>query len=102
MNISIGRYTFDGPYTNTGSLQNRSGIYAILCESGGDYFVIDIGESAIVKTRIETHDRIDCWNRHCKGILHVAVLYTPNLQSAGRTRIEQELRNGYNPVCGKR
>ena len=29
-----------------------------------------------------------------------SVLYTPNIQQAGRREIEQELRNQYNPPCG--
>ncbi|MDD2300787.1 MAG: hypothetical protein PHU69_14270 [Fermentimonas sp.] len=102
MSITIGQYQFDGPYTHKSSLQDSSGIYAILCEVSGKYHVLDIGESATVKTRVETHDRADCWKRNCKGTLYVAVLYTPNKQSTGRMLIEQELRDLYNPVCGKR
>jgi hypothetical protein len=26
--------------------------------------VLDIGESATVRTRVETHDRWACWRRH--------------------------------------
>jgi len=102
MSIKIGQYQFDGPYTHTSSLHDKSGVYAILCEVAGKYSVIDIGESATVKSRIETHDRVDCWKRNCNGTLHIAVLYTPNKQSAGRMEIEQELRDTRELPCGKR
>lgn len=102
MSIIIGAYSFDGPYTNTDLLVDKSGIYAILCTSPDDkYTVVDIGESATVKSCVDTHDRKDCWTHNCNETLTVAVFYTPSKQQAGRIEIEQELRNQYNPPCGK-
>lgn len=100
MSIAVGSYTFEGPHTNTDNLQDRSGVYAIHCYRDQAYYLIDVGESAQVKNRIDNHDRKDCWTRNCRGTLTVSVLYTPNLQQAGRQLIEQELRNQYNPPCG--
>jgi len=102
VSIAIGQYTFEGPYDKTASLQDHSGIYAILCYRDSKYVVIDLGESAKVKERVENHDRKDCWKKNCTGTLMVAAYYTPNLQSSGRVLIEQELRAQYNPACGER
>ena len=104
MGIKIGQWTFEGPYqlTETWRLQDRSGVYAILCRRADSYYVVDVGESAQVKTRIETHDRKDCWQRNCKGTLMAAVYYTPRLQQAGRMQIEQEIRQQYQLPCGER
>jgi hypothetical protein len=102
MSIKIGRYEFEGPYSSTDSLQDKSGIYVILCQKDSNYNTVDCGESVTVKTRIENHDRADCWRRNCSGTLCVAVLYTPNAQSAGRVAIEQELRSQYRFPCGER
>jgi hypothetical protein len=103
MSITIGEYSFEGPYRSTEMLQDRSGVYVILDKRvDGYYYILDVGESAQVKTRVETHDRKDCWRRNCKGTLYVAVLYTPNLQQPGRSKIEQEIRQQYNPPCGER
>ncbi len=103
MSINIGGYTFEGPHSLTGALQDRSGIYAVLTSTDGKSFtVIDIGESATVKSRIEGHDREECWKRNRHGILYWAVLYTPNQPQAGRVRIEQALRAEFQPVCGIR
>ena len=101
MPIVIGQYTFDGPHTSTEALEDRAGVYAILCETRSQYHVMDIGESAQLRTRVENHDRQHCWTRKCRGALAVAVLYTPNLHQAGRRAIEQQFRAQYSPCCGK-
>lgn len=102
MSITIGRYTFDGPYTSTDRLEDCSGVYTIICQKEGKNYLIDVGESATVKSRVETHDRKDCWEKNCQGDLAVAVYYTPNLQQPGRMAIEQEIRNQYGLPCGER
>ena len=102
MSIKIGNYKFEGPYTSTASLEDKSGIYAILCHSGEKYSLVDVGESATVKSRVEGHDRKDCWKKNCSSTLEVAVLYTPNKQQPGRMAIEQELRDEYTLPCGKK
>lgn len=103
MSMTIGGYTFEGPYTDTSKLVDKAGVYVILCKaSNGKYYVIDVGESATVKSRVDEHDRKNCWTTNCSGTLMVAVLYTPNTQQAGRREIEQELRDQYNPPCGER
>jgi len=102
MSIKISRYNFEGPYSSTDSLKDRSGVYVILCTGNSSYNPVDCGESANVKSRVENHDRKACWNRNCNSTLEVAVLYTPNLQAAERVAIEQEIRNDYNFPCGSR
>lgn len=103
MAIQLGGYTFEGPYNSTSHLQDRSGVYAVLTSSNGQNFtVLDIGESATVKSRLEGHDREDCWRRNRSGLLYWAVHYTPSQQQSGRMKIEQELRDRYRPVCGIR
>lgn len=100
MAIAIAGYSFQGPFTHTSELQNRSGVYAIICQRGGNNYVIDVGESARVRERVETHDRQNCWNHNCAGALGCAVYYTFDLQQAGRRQIEQAIRNQYSPPCG--
>lgn len=103
MSITIAGYSFEGSYSSADSLEDRSGVYAILCKKdNGNYSLVDVGESATVKTRVETHERKSCWNKNCNSSLTVAVLYTPHLQQPGRIGIEQKIRNQYNPQCGER
>lgn len=99
--MTIGEYTFDGVYNSTENLQDKSGVYAIICQKGDKYYIIDVGESANVKTRVQNHDRKDCWKKNCQEIIVYAVLYTPNLQQLGRMEIEQKIRKKFDPFCGK-
>jgi hypothetical protein len=101
MSIQVGSYVFGGPYKYTSALEDRSGVYVILCSSNGKYTLVDVGESATVKTRVETHERKSCWSRNCHSELMVAVLYTPHLQQSGRIEIEKKIRNSYDLPCGK-
>ncbi len=101
MSVTIGKYTFDGPYTSSDKLEDRSGVYAVIYQHNNEYYIVDVGESASVKSRVENHDRKDCWLRNCLGTLMYCVYYTPDLQQAGRMQVEQEIRNKYDPKCGK-
>ncbi len=102
MPITLGNYEFEGPYKDTSKIEDRSGVYAILCLRDKKYLLIDVGESATVRSRLVGHDRSDCWKHNCSEMLAYAILYTPNKQQSGRMEIEQELREKYDPVCGKR
>lgn len=102
MGLNVGKYEFEGPYPNTDSLQDASGLYVIVDNVNGQNKPIDCGESATVKTRVDNHDRSDCWKRNSSGTLMVAVLYTPHLQSTGRVAIEKEIRDEYEFPCGDR
>lgn len=104
MSVTIGDYTFAGPYTSPEDLEDRSGVYAVLCRSSqtNKLEVVDIGESSQVQSRFQGHERSTCWTRNCTGTLAYAAYYTPNLQQAGRMKIEQALRALYKPPCGDR
>jgi len=101
MTIAIGNYNFEGPYENTSSLKNQSGVYVVLGRnlSSQSWNIVDIGESAMVKDRIENHDREDCWKKQGYGTLAVAVYYC---NEARRMTVEKALRQQYNPPCGER
>ncbi len=96
------KYAFEGPYKSTSSLTDNSGVYFIVCYDGTSNHPIDVGESETIKTRVETHERADCWKRHCSNTLMFAVYYTPNKQQSGRMEIEQDIRCYYNLPCGSK
>jgi hypothetical protein len=101
LSIVLGGYSFNGPWSSTGPLADRPGVYAIFTKNGDAYRVLDIGESATVKSRVQNHDRSDCWKRNELSGLYCAAYYTPNLQQSGRMLIEQRLRDQYAPTCGQ-
>lgn len=100
--MKIGRYEFEGPYSTVDKLEDKAGIYVILVFRNNTYYVIDVGESATVKSRVANHDRSLEWKKQGPGDLFVVVLYTTNIQQTGRIQIEQELRKMYSPPCGVR
>jgi hypothetical protein len=101
MSITVGNYSFEGPFPNTGPLRNQSGVYAILtlCPSTSKYTVVDIGESGSVRDRVANHDRTMQWNRVNKGTLHVAAYYC---DEECRIQLESTLRLQFAPACGVR
>jgi hypothetical protein len=102
MTTTIGGYNFEGSYTSIDKIEDMSGIYAVLCCRNKICNIIDVGESASVRSRIETHDRKDCWKENCSKTLKFSVYYTPNLRESGRKEIEQEIRDQYHSIpCGK-
>jgi hypothetical protein len=101
MGITIGNLSFEGPFAASSQLQSRSGVYAILGRGAGvgDWIVVDIGESGDVKDRVENHDRKVQWQARGHAMLNVAAFYC---DPAARMKIEKQLRQRYNPVCGDR
>jgi len=96
------KYNFEGPYSNPGSLEDRSGVYAILCEENGKLYLIDVGESSEVRTRVETHDRKACWERNCSGIIKYAAYYIEYGKKPSRVEVKQDIRDNYNIPCGEK
>ena len=100
MSIRISGYDFEGPYASSDTLENRSGVYVVgYSIDAGRWRIIDVGESANIRTRIENHDRKDCWRRHASNGYQFGVYYTPE---ARRMQIEKRIRAECNPPCGKK
>ena len=101
MNIEIGNYSFEGCYSGAAYLEDKPGLYAIFCKTYEKNVLIDIGESKNIKSRVEDNERSSCWRRNCASALGYAALYTPKLGEKERQKIEQEIRDEHNPVCGR-
>ncbi len=101
MAIKINNLKFDGPFQSTNELKDDPGIYAILCEIKNHFYILDVGESETVKTRIEGHDRKDCWKKQFQGDAVYAVLYTQDKEQAERMSIEKQIRDRYQVPCGE-
>ena len=101
MTIQIDQWNFTGPFNNTGEVNSRSGVYAILTRpnSTAQYNLVDAGESGDLRSRLDAHDRKECWRRNNAGELAVAVLYC---DERSRMAVEARLRTTFNPACGIR
>ena len=101
LTITVGEYTFAGPYISPDSLTNQGGVYAIHCYRNEKYYLIDVGESGDIKDRVKNHDRKDCWDSECSGSLRYSELLTPRKDQKARVAIEKSIRDAYDPPCGK-
>jgi hypothetical protein len=101
MSITIGQYSFEGPYTDAAHLRRQSGVYAILGRSreADRWSVVDVGEAADIQGRVANHDRAPCWRGQGHRVLTAAAYYCPEVP---RMQIECELRRQFGPPCGDR
>jgi hypothetical protein len=94
-------YSLEGPF-DFESIRDVGGIYVIVCPTPLQTQIVDIGESGQLKTRLDNHERRDCWYRNCNpDRLQVYVFYTPGMSEEHRMEIEADLRSHWNPPCGK-
>jgi hypothetical protein len=79
-------------------------IYIIICVVRDNaWFIIDIGQSGHLGTRIDGHDRKECWRRECpNGTIWVCAYPMPSATEQQRVELERQLRIMYRPSCGKR
>jgi len=99
MTMYILNHLFQGHFDSTRFVRNLSGVHAIIdCRSDAKY-LIDVGESGNLQERLNSHEREQCWKRHCLGPFKVAVLYA---NRARRKMIADDIRARLNPPCGVR
>ncbi len=82
-------------------------IYVILCvKPDSSWTVLDVGQTGELGTRIDSHDRRECWARNCETKnIWVCVYPMPSTRYSPQDRraLEAEVRRQYNPVpCGQR
>ncbi len=96
MSIRLGGYSFRGPYKTTSEIKNLSGIYAVIREINGEYFLYDVGESCELRTAIESNNAIYL-KKNSIGKIALYVRYTPFLTFQKRTMIERKLNEIFQP-----
>lgn len=99
MSIKLGKYSFTGPVESIDQIRDRSGEYAIVCKKDNELFLLDVGESTKLRTRIENYDRKECWITNCNGQLIIYVHYTPFAKQKRRIVVENEIREQFQPGC---
>jgi hypothetical protein len=92
--------TFNGPFTSTVHLSDESGVYAVsTLLRDGTHYILDIGESHEVRTRLENHDRASQWQANILNGLFYSTFYC---SEQDRMMLEGHLRDFFNPPCGIR
>lgn len=94
--INILGYEFSGPYSIDGDFNKVAGIYIITSDSNAQH-KIDIGETENLGERIPNHERRNCWTRH-NGVY---LWFHFENDETSRLKKEKELRDHFDPICGK-
>ena len=105
-NITIEGIPFICVNLSEADFADRAAIYVILCVAkDGTWRVLDVGQSGQVGTRIDNHDRQDCWRHNCPSNNIWVCIYpmpTDQYTETDRLKVERKLRLKFNPPCGLR
>ena len=106
--MQIADSDFEGPYTidTTVIPDNKAAVYTIICHAkNGKNYVTDVGESGETGKRLANHERRPSWGQNCDGSLAAYLRYMPSsagYDAADRRKLENRIRQQYDPPCGKR
>lgn len=103
MKMIIADVLFDGPHKSVKNLEKRPGVFAIISENQGTYYLLDVDHADDVKQAILDHERRACWQNFRRGLFRYAVLYTRDMAAEDREKIERKIRDRYKNIpCGGR
>lgn len=105
MPLKIYNYNAYGPYTLSTIAESDipvfPGVFVILGDIEGtdDWKVIDVGQTKNLRQRLQYNDeRVRSWWKQGFTNIAVGVIYQKNYKS--RLRMEQDLRDHFDPPCG--
>ena len=102
-----------GPYTTTDLIPDNAGLYVILSGKQNEkgtwptnlYKLLDIGQAGGIKTRLDDHDRADCWalkkTKDHTIVYKYALMPTKTFDQSDRLSVECCLRSKKTPPCGE-
>ena len=93
-------YHFDGSYQISSLLDAKAGVYVVWCKKENGWKILDVGESADVRERIENHDRKECWKQNCGGTIYYSATYISDEKE--RKKLEAIIRVAEKVICGER
>lgn len=73
--ILIGNYEFKGPFDSPKQIEERAGVFAVLCYHDGEYDLLEIAFSENLRQGIIDHPDQGDWHSLCQGTLLAAVFY---------------------------
>jgi hypothetical protein len=101
--MPIADYPFDGPHNSLDDIKNEEGIFAIISEYEGTFYLLDVDHAPDTRTAIESHERSKCWKAHKKGKIRYAALYSKDFPEAAEAEITKQIRDRYKNIpCGSK
>lgn len=102
MSIKIANYEFDGPYQSLDKIKNQPGLYAIILQTEKNNFLLDLGESENIKSKIESHERKNLWEKYAtQGNLVYSTCYVEDDNKKEREKIIDEINKVYRTPFNK-
>jgi hypothetical protein len=102
MIMPIADYPFEGPHRSVKKIENGPGVFAVICEFVGTYYLLDVDQSDDAKKAILNHERKKCWQKYRRGLIRYAVIYESNFPSEAE-EIEKKIRHTYKNIpCGSK
>jgi hypothetical protein len=95
MYIPIAGFAFQGPLTSIDDLDEKPGVFTIICEEKGTYYLLDVDHGENVREAVSTHERKDSWEELKRGEIRYAVLYADEFPNLGLPTIEEAIRKEY-------
>ena len=72
-------HRFEGVYRESSQLRERPGLYLVLCmvvyDYGSFWKALAVGYADNVRAAATAPDQEQCYNNHCRGVVHYAALY---------------------------
>ena len=90
-------YQFDGAYNFSWILNAKAGVYIIRCKKENGRKILDVGESANVRERIENHEKKECWEQNCRGTILYSATYLSDENE--RKKLEVKIRTTEILIC---
>ena len=93
MSFELAGLTFEGPHAFYSDLKDEPGIFVIIDDQESVRRIIDVGEAEQVRSRINFHEREDCWKANSFGTFGVGICYVPMSTAEQRRSMEAAIRN---------
>jgi hypothetical protein len=99
----IAGYQFEGPYMSLRRIPEETGLYAIVCYDGKQYYLLDVAFSDNIKKACQNNEQKECWEKHKQGNILYAFFQNTELNSDTYQLIIEEIRKRYKKIpCGKK
>lgn len=94
MSILIGALEFEGPHFDFDCLSDEAGIYAVICQTGEEFELVELGDTEHIREFLLHHPDRDSWLDNCAS-LAVAVHYTADISTPERQEIRRNLEEEF-------
>lgn len=95
MTIFFGKVELQGPFSSLEELEDRAGLFAILCVKGEQISLLDVQRAKFVQADVAKILREPTWGDACTGKIRVAVLYLNDEKEMAQLR--EEILEGTRP-----